>query len=233
MRQDFRRVGERHQTSPANKQKRRGRLDELQDLLEQERTAAKHAKLDYEEKAQQLEEAERMQLEFNEQKEEQQQEHAKQLVQHAKLQEELQEQEKHSEFVTKELEQQKSSWQQRNEEQLQELRELQSKMNSLKDAEAGEGINDRKYMYIYISCIYYICMILYVHGKYTASFLTSHRSPGHGSRGVMHSGASVIWPKKSYPTDFVNASSFYKVSNYKLCWQKRGRSFERSHDINV
>ena len=171
---------ERFEKELAEKEKQREKeVKELQDLLEQERTAAKHAKLDYEEKAQQLEEAERMQLEFNEQKEEQQQEHAKQLAQHAKLQEELQEQEKHSEFVTKELEQQKSSWQQRNEEQLQELRELQSKMNSLKDAEAGEGINDKKYMYI--SCIYYICMILYVHGKYTASFLTSHRSPGHGS----------------------------------------------------
>ena len=140
---------ERFEKELAEKEKQREKeVKELQDLLEQERTAAKHANLDCEERAQQLEEAERMQLEFNEQKEERQQEHAKQLAQHATLQEEVQEQEKHSEFVAKELEQQKSSWQQRNEEQLQELRELQSKMNSLKDAEAGEGIKDREYIHI-------------------------------------------------------------------------------------
>jgi len=155
MRQDFKRVGERHQTSPANKQKRRGRLDELQDLL-----------------AQQLKEAERMQLEFNEQKEERQQEHAKQLAQHATLQEELQEQEKHSEFVAKELEQQKSSWQQRNEEQLQELRELQSKMNSLKDEN-------------------YEAMIFTSSFHVFSSGFTVSRCPG-ARRGVMHSGGLEV-----------------------------------------
>ena len=131
-------VQEHHHTSPANKQKLRGHVDdcrisemqsllaeqdkqrekemkELQDLLEDERTAAKQAKLDYEE---------------------QQQEQLKQLAPHAKLQEEVQEQEKHLEFVTKELEQQRNSWKQRSDQQLQELQELQNQMKKMKEMEA-------------------------------------------------------------------------------------------------
>ena len=159
-------VQEHHHTSPANKQKLRGHVDdcrlsemrslqegfekdlaekdkqrekevkELQDLLEHERTAAKQAKQVSQEKVQQLEEAQKIQQEFNKQRGEQQHEHVQQLAQQAKLQEEVQEQEKHSEFFAKELEQQRNSWKQRSDQQLEELQEVQNQMNKLKEMEA-------------------------------------------------------------------------------------------------
>ena len=152
-------VQEHHHTSPANKQKLRGHVDdcrisemqsllaeqdkqrekemkELQDLLEDERTAAKQAKLVSQEKVQQLQEAQKTQQEFNEQRGKQQHEHVEQLAQQAKLQEEVQEQEKHLEFVTKELEQQRNSWKQRSDQQLQELQEVQNQMKKMKEMEA-------------------------------------------------------------------------------------------------